>query len=670
MNSADQRWLSAPRADITWDDDCTPRSREFDDVYFHDTGAIEESEYVFLRGNDLAQRWKNGGDSQFTIVETGFGAGLNFLMCWQAWREQAPSSARLHYISVEKYPLRLHELGQAHTAWPSLQSLSEELLSNYPAPLPGRHRILLDGGRLTLDLVLDDACQALDQLQELPGLHVQAWFLDGFSPARNPQMWTQKLYDSMARLSQADTTFATFTAAGHVRRGLEAAGFRTTKETGFGPKREMLRGQFHGLEQSYQPHQTPWHIGPTVTSRGRSAMVIGAGLAGSTCASALAKRGWSVTVLDAGDIAGAASGNSQGILYTRLSHRPSELNDFSLHSYAFATRYYQALTHSGALEAGQDIDWCGALHLMDDLTQEHPLWSTIKSLPELVRVLDADGARRLSGLSQCPGGLFFPTAGWVHPPAVCRALLSHPNITFLGQSSVASLEQEQDCWLALAANGEILARSDIAVITTGASTQSWPQLEWLPLQLIRGQVSHLPSSGELEGLRTVICHDGYLPPARNGEHCIGATFDIGETDTSLREADHIANLTRLGRALPGLTKSMQPAARAPNSGRVGIRTASPDYIPIVGPVPEYAAFCEDYAGLRRNARQIIHKQGSYLRGLYVSTGHGSRGLTSTPLASELLASQICGETWPVDSRLCRALAPARFIVRDLARNRI
>lgn len=670
MSSGDSRWLSAPRANISWDDDCNPRSLEFDDVYFSSTGGMEESDYVFLGGNNLAERWKNLSAGQFTIAETGFGSGLNFLMCWQAWRRQVPASARLHYISIEKFPLRLHELRQAHIAWPVLQSLSEELLANYPAPLPGRHRILLEDGRLTLDLLFEDASQALEQLEELPGLKVQAWFLDGFSPARNPQMWTQKLYHTMAKLSPPEATYATFTAASQVRKGLEEVGFRTTRKPGFGSKREMLTGQFHGKTPARQVNQTPWHIGPAPNGDRRSATIIGAGLAGSTCAAALARRGWSVTVLDVGDMADAASGNSQGVLYTRLSHRPSELNDFSLHSYAFACRFYRALTLAGALKEGEDVDWCGALHLMDDLSPEHALWSTIESLPELVRVLDSDAASQLSGLSRCPGGLFFPTAGWLHPPAVCRALLSHPNINFLGNRAVASMQQEQDSWLALAANGDILAASDVAVIASGSSTQNWKQLEWLPLQLIRGQVSQLPSRGELVGLRTVICHDGYIPPARKGEHCIGATFDPGDTDTTLRPADHASNLDKLGRALPCLVDPAEPAANVTTSGRVGIRTASPDYIPIAGPVPDYAAFCQDYAPLRRNARQILAHQGSYLRGLYVSTAHGSRGLTSTPLAAELLASQICGEIWPVDALLCRALSPARFIVRDLARNRI
>ncbi len=667
--SSDRRWVSAPRADISWDAQGAPRSRQFDDVYFSSVSGVEETEYVFLAGNKLVERWQHTTSDRFTIAETGFGSGLNFLVCWQAWLRHAPRTAQLHYISVEKYPLRLAELRRAHAAWPSLQRLSTALLHNYPVPIPGQHRIILEHGRLILDLFYDDAGEALEKLAESPDIDVQAWFLDGFTPSRNPDMWTEKLYGSMASLSRTDTTFATFTSASHVRRGLEAVGFEVDKLAGFGGKREMLYGRFQGPGKNTAASHTPWHISPG-NKNCQTALVIGAGLAGSTCAAALARRGWSVTVIEAENIAAAASGNSQGVLYTRLSHRRSDLNEFSLHSYDFAIRYYQALVDSAALRPGEDIEWCGALHLMDDLNEEHVLWSTIASLPELVQVMDDETARQVSGLDHCGGGLFFPTAGWVHPPAVCRALLSHANIEVLEHSTISRLQQDDGSWLAVSEGGQIISQSEVAIIATGSASGNWPQLEWLPLQIIRGQVSHIASHKELARLRTVICHDGYLPPARNGEHCIGATFDIDDTDTALRAADHATNLAKLAHAIPILQDTIQSIAKQPLAGRVGFRTASPDYLPIAGPVPDYKRFCQDYAALRRNARQVLPQLGSYLPGLYVSTAHGSRGLTSAPLTAELLATQICGEPRPLDSSLCRALSPARFIVRDLARKRI
>jgi tRNA 5-methylaminomethyl-2-thiouridine biosynthesis bifunctional protein len=190
------------------------------------------------------------------------------------------------------------------------------------------------------------------------------------------------------------------------------------------------------------------------------------------------------------------------------------------------------------------------------------------------------------------------------------------------------------------------------------------------LQNIRGQVTHIPSTGKLTSLQTVLCHDGYLPPARQGEHCIGASFDIADGDPELRAEDHLQNMQKLSKALPGLEEDLPMDETADLRGRVGFRTASPDYLPMVGAVPDFDRFCSDFADLRRNARQLLNIRGSHLPGLYLSTGHGSRGLTSTPLSAEILAAQISGEPWPVSATLYRALVPARFIIRDLARNRL
>jgi tRNA 5-methylaminomethyl-2-thiouridine biosynthesis bifunctional protein len=245
----------------------------------------------------------------------------------------------------------------------------------------------------------------------------------------------------------------------------------------------------------------------------------------------------------------------------------------------------------------------------------------------------------------------------------------HRNIQLQEGCGDISLQRSGEHWHASGDAGE-LARASVAIVACGTASQSQQGLEWLPLQSIRGQVTELPSSGALSNLRTVICHSGYLAPARQGLHCIGATFDLDTADGSIRPADHESNLAELQQALPSLTADLAAVDREQLGGRVGFRCASPDYLPVVGPVPERDAFCEDYAGLRKNARRRIPKTGSYLPGLYVSTGHGSRGLTSTPLASEILAAEINGEPWPVDTPLYRALAPARFLVRDLVRNRI
>ncbi|MEE4191016.1 MAG: bifunctional tRNA (5-methylaminomethyl-2-thiouridine)(34)-methyltransferase MnmD/FAD-dependent 5-carboxymethylaminomethyl-2-thiouridine(34) oxidoreductase MnmC [Halieaceae bacterium] len=677
MSGGDESGLrGAHCAELTWADG-VPRSTHFQDTYFSSAGGIAESRHVFLAGNDLPARWR--GCDHFTIAETGFGTGLNFLNCWQAWqasREQRPGNARLHYLSIEGFPLRPEDLAIAADAWPQLETEAAALARDYPPPLPGLHRLWFDD--VCLDLVFAELEPALAMLETLPDLAVDAWFLDGFAPARNPDMWSSRLFQVMATLGQPDSSFATFTAAGDVRRGLEAAGFTVEKTPGFGRKRDMLRGVLSSAAAPPAPSWTPWHLAShrysnpgrplSDTARPASALVLGAGLAGAFSAEALARRGVPVTVLERGEIAGAASGNLQGALYTRLSHRESALTSFSLHSFCYAVRRYRSLLESGVLTAGRDGDLCGALHLRPDWGVEDVLHDTVASLPGLVQGLDAGQAEQVSGIAGCGSGLFYPESGWLYPGAVCRALLNAEPIRVLEQCGPLTLHPCPPGWQVRNQEGTVLAEAECAIVACGTDSATVAGTEWLRLQPIRGQTSQVESRGTLAALRTVICHEGYLPPAREGEHCLGATFDIDDTDPTLRAADHLANIEQVARALPALQADLPLAHADQLAGRVGHRCATPDYLPVAGPVPDLDPFCEDYAALRRDARQVIPGPGSYLPGLYLCAGHGSRGLTSTPLCGELLAAQACGEAWPIPAELARALAPARFLVRELKRN--
>jgi tRNA 5-methylaminomethyl-2-thiouridine biosynthesis bifunctional protein len=671
MSDGGEGWQAAPAAELLWTDPVSPRSRQFDDIYYAAGSGLAESQYVFLAGNALPNAWRDR--PHFTIAETGFGTGLNFLATWLAWSEQSEQAGRcnrLHYMALEKYPMRREDMERALSAWPNLEALTGKLLDRYPPPLPGRHRLSFERGHILLDLFFCDATSALRELEAEPATRVDCWYLDGFAPSRNPDMWQAELYRAMAKLSNKGARFATFSAAGEVRRGLQKAGFSVEKIAGYGNKRNMLHGRYAGPDLPRKNLANPWHIAPRrlPASSPRTAMVLGGGLAGATVANALARRDWQVQVMEQAEIAAAASGNLQGVLYTRLSHRHSDLNSFALHSYSHASRYYKALFDGGMLHPGVDGELCGALHLGALPTAQQPLHATVASLPELVRPLDSAQASDCSGLPGCPPGLFYPGAGWMQPGAVCRALLRHPAIELSEHCPVQELVRDAGEWLALDPHGRVVARSQVAVVATGLDSTGLAQLHWLPLQAIRGQVTHLPGQDCLAGLRIAICHEGYIAPAVEGTHCIGATFHIDDPETAARPADHANNLDKLRSALPGL--DLPDLAPEALSGRVAYRCASPDYLPMVGPVPDYHAFIEDYAALRNNARRHIDTCPSYLPGLFVSTAHGSRGLTSTPLAAELIAAQVEDLAWPVDSSVCRALNPARFIIRDLIRNRI
>ena len=662
-------WQAATAAAVDWGESGEPRSSAFGDVYYSRDDGREESRYVFLQGNDLPARWQGWPRSRFCIAETGFGTGLNFLLTWQAWREAPAPVPDLHYLSVEKYPMTAADLARALSAWPELNPLAEQLLQHYPGLVPGQHRLLLEGGRVTLDLWWEDVAAALPDLAS-HGRVVDAWYLDGFAPARNEAMWRPEVMRAVGRLSRPAATFSTFTAAGEVRRQLAAAGFLVSKVAGYGRKRECLRGRMAESGEFPGPaDETPWDLPANPGAAPQRVIVLGAGLAGTTVASALARRGTQVLLLERDTIASGGSGNEQGVLYTRLSRKHSGLTDFALQSFRFSSAFYRDMFSRESLREGTDGALCGCFQQSADTPEMGFLGPALDPVPELASVIDAAAATEKTGVEQPFAGYWFPRSGWLHPPAVCRSLADHPLIELHERCGEISLGPIKGGWRALDSSGRAWD-APCAIVATGTASAQLAHLAWLPTQAIRGQTTLLPGTSESSRLRAVICHEGYIAPARAGIHCIGATFDPADTDMALRPADQEANLASLARALPAWRESLAQVTPGALEGKVGLRCASPDYLPLVGPVPDRQAFLQDYAALRRNARQAIPQRGRFLPGLYLSTAHGSRGLTSTPLAAELLASMICGEAQPLSRELSRALAPARFIIRDLSRNRI
>ncbi|MBP3933788.1 MAG: tRNA (5-methylaminomethyl-2-thiouridine)(34)-methyltransferase MnmD, partial [Pseudomonas sp.] len=263
-------------AQIDWDDQGRPHSRVFDDVYFSDKSGLEETRYVFIEQNALAERFAAlPADGHLVIGETGFGTGLNYLCAWQLFEQHAHPDARLQFISVEKYPLTRNDLQRALALWPELTPLSEQLLAVYFAIHPGFQTLTLADGRVTLTLLIGDALEQLPQLDA----KVDAWFLDGFAPAKNPDMWTPELFAQLARLAAPDSTISTFTSTGWVRRALNDAGFKMRRTPGIGHKWEILRGTFIGLPEQATPSPTikPWYARPPQIGGERKALVIGGG---------------------------------------------------------------------------------------------------------------------------------------------------------------------------------------------------------------------------------------------------------------------------------------------------------------------------------------------------------------------------------------------------------
>jgi len=623
--------------------DGTPYSTTYDDVYHTAHGGLAQARHVFLGGNDLPVRWH--GADRFVICETGFGLGLNFLAAWQAWRE-SKASGRLHFISVEKHPFRRNDLAGLLAPYPELASLTGQLLRQWPPLTSGFHRLHFDNGNVTLTLLFGDAQALLPQLVA----NVDAIYLDGFAPAKNPELWSPALLKAITRLCMSQATLATWSVAGEVRRTLEQLGWKLGRRPGFGGKREMLVGQ-HEIAVSPAPT-----LDPLLKTGERRAIVIGAGLAGTAISERLANRGWHIDLFERHAApAQEASGNPTGILLPHLAKDDALAARLSRASYLYALHRFADLA---------DVRWspCGVLQIARDAVHEALQRATVQELKlpaDFTGFLEQDAAQALIGRLLAHGGWWFSGGGWVSPRSVCAAQLAaagefvHPHFG----TAVSALRQTADGWQAFDGAGRLLANAPHVILANAhAANELLPHA--LPLTPIRGQISYLPDQFVQDmqpPLRHVVCRSGYVTPPQAGAVCVGASFDRNDTDLAIRAADHAGNLQRLDDLLPGAARGIDATSL---DGRVGLRTAAPDRLPMIGTLPDTDAVLESAATLDTLPRRA---------GLHALLGLSARGLVWAPLAAELLASQLDGDPLPMERELARAVDPARFHLRALRR---
>ena len=582
----------------------TPFSRRFGDGYFSREDGPGESLAVFIEGNDLPARLARlaPGDL-FVIGETGFGTGLNMLLAAALFARVAPAGARLSLISAERHPLHARDLARALRAWPELAPLAERLKAEYPPLTPGFHRIRLADG-IDLTLMFGDA----ETMWQQSDATVDAWFLDGFAPDRNPELWQTGLLDTLARHSRPGATLATFTVAGAVRRALDEAGFEVRRLPGFGRKRQRLEGKLAGA-MAAQRYKT-----------GR-AVVAGAGLAGATTARALAERGWQVRVLDPAGIAAGASGNRAGVVYTTPSGIATPQNRFYQASYLHAAGWLRRhLAEQAGIGAFDGV----VQHVTDDRQRARlEAASTSGHWPEAqLRQLDEDSVLLVDG-------------GYLQPAAWCRLLLDHPAIAV----ESASVKRIDARGLPVLASGEAI-QADAVVLCIAAAALGMENVPALPLRLIRGQVSECRATAASRRWRRAHCHNGYLTPAIDGIHCVGATFNLRDPEPLPRDSDDRANLEQLKSNLPGRWAQLGGDGIEVVERRVAFRCQANDYLPVVGLSPG-----------AKNRSEVP---------LLLNLAHGSRGIGGTPLAADLVAD--LGSAMPgcVDAAMASVLDPSRF----------
>lgn len=613
---------------LEWGKDDIPRSTEYGDIYFSAEGGLEETAHVFLRGNGLPDAWQ--GRADFTICETGFGTGLNFLSVWRLFEETAQPGQNLNYISFEKFPLSADDIWRALGRWNDVfgQSL-ERMLEAYPLRVPGFHRAQVTQN-ICLTLIFGDVNALIPQLDTT----VDAWFLDGFAPSKNPDMWSDVLFEHMGRLSRSGASVATFSAAGVVKRGLVKAGFDVSKTAGFGRKRDMLTGK--------KPGQLTVQKGQK-----KKIAVIGAGLAGASMAYVLRGRGMNVDVYDPNGIASGASGNPLGLINPKLTAQQSPETDFYASAYALTLRVLKGLyqTHPGIA-----FRQCGAFHPAMDNEKQKRQSAYLKNLwwhSDHMHPVTRSMTEEITGVPLGYDGIFFPDAACVNPRALCTAYLDGAPVERLG---VTGIEHTDGHWVLTADDGSRKEGYDSVVLANGWKVKDFAQTAWLPIHTTAGQISVFEPTERTRALRCNLHFGGYLSPARDGIQLLGATFKPWDDEAEVTQDDHAENLQKLATLDAALAQGIDIT-----DGRASLRTSSQDRLPVIGQVPD--------------AQQWQDAQ-SYHGGLYVSTAHGSHGIISSLMAAYDLAAQICGDANAMSLASRQSVAPERFLGRALKKNRL
>ena len=632
---------------VEWLPDGTPRSTLFDDVYrsrgFHgmDRGLLQ-ARHVFLQGCGLWSAaggplaWQ--GQRQWHVLETGFGLGLSFLASWHAWQQDPQRPDRLFFTSVEAWPVSGQDIVRSVSAWPELQALAEQLAAAWRGLLPGVHRLVFEGGRVQLTLCIGPVEKMLHELD----VAVDSVFLDGFSPEVNPQMWSLHTLKAVARLCRSGTRVASWCVKRSVRDDLAQCGFSVTRADGLPPK-------VHRLEAVFNPPWTPrtrlrtaLHASPS-----RTAVVLGAGLSGSAVACSLARRGWAVTVLDAGEGVGAgASGLPAGLTAPHVSPDDSVLSRITRAGVRATLQRCSEL-----LQAGSDWALCGVLEHRVEGKRALPAgeawpaqgheWSTPATPAQIA------GA----GLPPQAQALWHAMAAWLRPRQLVAAQLATPGIQVRWRTPVQALRQHGQGWQALDAQGRVLAEASQVLVATAFDTRLLLGESRLPLNPLRGQIS----MGALKDLPKAVAarlpavpvngHGSFisgvpLPSEQGGQPgwYLGSTFERDCTEAVLRDRDHQANHARLCSLLPALGEPMRAAFEPAHAlGWAGLRCTLPDRLPAVGaPDP-----------LRRP-------------GLQVCTGMGARGISLGVLCGEWLAAQLEGEPLPMALSLAGRLDASRW----------
>lgn len=674
-------------ANVSFTEGGAPFSQEFDDIYFDSNQGCSQSVQVFIEANNIPQVWHTHNDETFVIAETGFGTGLNFFLTLEhflKFKQQTGSALKLHFISTEKFPLSKNDLTRALALWPKFAKYSKQLLEQYKL---NEQQLTFSFPDIDVDLTIlfIDSAKAFANLSiEQHGL-VDCFYLDGFSPTKNPDMWNKGLFLQLARIAKKNATLATFTVAGIVRRGLAEVGFKVIKQDhgnvdtvnseNRAEKSQSLSATFVGLRKG-KP-LTGFKVRTEVESS-KHATIVGGGLASACAALSLAKKGIQVTLLCKDEqLAQGASSNAIGAIYPLLHQNKDPLSDFYQQGFERSLALYQELLEQG-YQFNHGFNGLIEVSYKDALVKRQALFCQKKTWPaDLIQGINTQQVNKISGIEVNHPGLYMPRAGWVCPPqlvnAIMQAALDTGKVKVkTNRKLVAVAALENNRWLLTIQKGQKQEQKQEQkqvqnlILCSGADSLEINALNDMPLSIVRGQVSQMKTNATINNLKTVLCHKGYLTPVNENVHCIGATFDKDDDDLSSRAIDDTYNIEMLERCLGDIGKWTSADVKA---SKARLRCCTPDHLPIVGRLPDIDDHKQYYAHLSKDKNWHYKQPAPLKNGLYVLTGLGARGLCSAPLLADILAAEICNDDYPVNEEMLFNLSPNRFVIRDLIKSK-
>jgi tRNA 5-methylaminomethyl-2-thiouridine biosynthesis bifunctional protein len=641
-------------AQIHWSEEGYPSSSQYQDKYFSLDG-IGESKYVFIEGNKLQQQWQKFNLSEFNLLETGFGSGLNFILTFELWKKQIDKgllgSTQVQYFSIENAPLRLSDFKKIIKLWPKYTATANQLLLKLPQPAPGRHLLKFNYKQhcFHLYLLYADVELALKDLQLEKKLLVNAFFLDGFSPTKNHKMWSPVIFKQLRNLAAKNATLATYTASTAVFNSLQQNGFSVTKKTGFKNKREMITAI-----------NTHVNKAPLVNNsrklKGKHYAVIGAGLSGCVTAAKLAQQGASISLIDSADsVCQGASGNEYGLAYPRLSNGYDGICLLHMTAINFLQRELIQLQDVG-------YDFSG---LKLELDQENPNNRINKQTLKKLN-LNSDFAVIKKNALSSSHHLNFVSCGKLNFSSFARAYLSQPqgssdnDIKFHFDTKITSIVNCNQKWKL---DGSAILNNKVfdgVVICSGF--QQIPSLQQFDsyTKPVAGQIDLFQVNQPQQQTIKAICASKYLIPLENNHYWVGASYRDNSKETQFNPNEMEIHRQFLAQQLNIKTAQIQHIKT-----RLGVRLTSNDRLPIVGSVADEKEFQNWYQ--QQLKRPNTASTMPILKGLYVNTAHGSHGLTTIPLLTEHLVKTILGQPSPLHSCLQQAIFPQRFAQRQIRR---